>query len=176
MRANVGSHYNPQRLQRLFANGVRWIMILRPLERETSRTHQCGKRLLYWNDQSWQVCSVICLELLQDKDNVRVLRCKHVYHTQCFDRWFAGHSVCPLCHGEILETKQTKWNRAESIQCWPSSRREARYRLIAAFSLYLSLLPGTSKCLPIMVRQTQVLLYQQTAPSFVGRPFEVHSN
>ncbi|KAJ9419424.1 hypothetical protein QL093DRAFT_2363981 [Fusarium oxysporum] len=46
---------------------------------------------------SVDVCA-ICIEVLRDQDNVRQLKCKHVFHTGCIDSWFQRHHVdCPLC-------------------------------------------------------------------------------
>lgn len=47
--------------------------------------------------------SVICLEVLQKSDKVRLLQCRHVYHVLCFDKWYSGRDFCPLCHRLVLE-------------------------------------------------------------------------
>ncbi|KAF2009354.1 hypothetical protein BU24DRAFT_73816 [Aaosphaeria arxii CBS 175.79] len=49
------------------------------------------------------VC-VICLEVLEEQDSIRVLNCQHIYHRQCFDQWFTTtlHDFCPLCHQPVL--------------------------------------------------------------------------
>ncbi|KAH7231805.1 uncharacterized protein BKA55DRAFT_486746, partial [Fusarium redolens] len=40
----------------------------------------------------------ICLEIFEDLDTVRRLKCEHVYHRQCIDPWFQRqHFNCPLC-------------------------------------------------------------------------------
>lgn len=54
------------------------------------------------DDEEALVC-VICLETMGRKDHIRALRCKHIYHSNCFDQWFSGHDRCPLCHRSILE-------------------------------------------------------------------------
>jgi len=42
-------------------------------------------------------CS-ICLEDFGDDDQIRVLLCKHYFHTDCIDRWLTEENVrCPLC-------------------------------------------------------------------------------
>jgi hypothetical protein len=48
--------------------------------------------------------SVICLDDIKDDDGIRALRCQHIYHGSCFDRWFKGlgHDFCPLCHRKVL--------------------------------------------------------------------------
>ncbi|TQD84063.1 hypothetical protein C1H46_030385 [Malus baccata] len=41
---------------------------------------------------------VICLGDLEDGDLVRLLpSCKHVFHNPCIERWFWGHTNCPVC-------------------------------------------------------------------------------
>ncbi|KAH7187335.1 hypothetical protein DER44DRAFT_853812, partial [Fusarium oxysporum] len=33
-----------------------------------------------------------------DEDNIRQLKCKHLFHMRCIDLWFQKHHVdCPLC-------------------------------------------------------------------------------
>jgi len=42
----------------------------------------------------------ICLEPVQDQDDIRPLPCNHFFHAQCFDRWFwqaEQTNRCPLC-------------------------------------------------------------------------------
>ncbi|KAI8874480.1 hypothetical protein GQ42DRAFT_112886, partial [Ramicandelaber brevisporus] len=42
-------------------------------------------------------CS-ICLEQFAIGDMVRVLNCRHVFHTACIDPWLSTASaLCPLC-------------------------------------------------------------------------------
>ncbi|KXL45217.1 MAG: hypothetical protein FE78DRAFT_148673 [Acidomyces sp. 'richmondensis'] len=42
--------------------------------------------------------SAICLDTLQDEQEIRGLICKHVFHGACFDQWLQkGHLDCPLC-------------------------------------------------------------------------------
>ena len=42
--------------------------------------------------------SAICLSDILEKDIVRGLPCKHVFHRRCIDHWFRGfHTCCPLC-------------------------------------------------------------------------------
>jgi hypothetical protein len=40
----------------------------------------------------------VCREEYHDNDNVRTLRCGHVFHTECVDNWLMNHShKCPCC-------------------------------------------------------------------------------
>ncbi|KAH7190672.1 hypothetical protein BKA60DRAFT_663790, partial [Fusarium oxysporum] len=46
---------------------------------------------------SSELCA-ICLEVFDSSETVRRLKCEHVYHQECIDRWFRGrHFTCPLC-------------------------------------------------------------------------------
>lgn len=44
---------------------------------------------------------VICLELFESTDLVRVLPCSHNFHPVCIDRWFEISRLCPLCKCEV---------------------------------------------------------------------------
>lgn len=40
----------------------------------------------------------ICLEMIAEGEGVRLLNCKHIFHSECVDRWLCEHrSSCPLC-------------------------------------------------------------------------------
>jgi hypothetical protein len=46
-------------------------------------------------------CSV-CLSRVEDGESVKTLRCKHVYHPQCIDRWLERSTMCPVCKRDVL--------------------------------------------------------------------------
>ncbi|PVH90337.1 hypothetical protein DM02DRAFT_665225 [Periconia macrospinosa] len=49
-----------------------------------------------------QTCS-ICLDVIKAEDSIRALECRHIYHTECFDRWFRDfRDYCPLCHRAVM--------------------------------------------------------------------------
>lgn len=49
------------------------------------------------NEKTFLDCA-ICLDTLQDEQEIRGLICKHVFHGACFDQWLQkGHLDCPLC-------------------------------------------------------------------------------
>ncbi|KAH7118496.1 hypothetical protein EDB81DRAFT_817873 [Dactylonectria macrodidyma] len=55
---------------------------------------------------SAEVCA-ICLEVLVDQDDVRRLKCKHVFHTSCIDSWLQKRHVdCPLCKSIFIPNRQ----------------------------------------------------------------------
>lgn len=45
------------------------------------------------------VCSV-CFEKFIDSDICRELKCKHLYHQICIDKWLNEHITCPVCREE----------------------------------------------------------------------------
>ena len=44
---------------------------------------------------------VICLNDYESDDQVRRLRCGHVYHALCIEEWFEQSSACPLCKDDL---------------------------------------------------------------------------
>ncbi|KAL5226000.1 hypothetical protein ABZP36_012639 [Zizania latifolia] len=50
-------------------------------------------------------CS-ICLERCGDSDGLIQLRCKHIFHSACLERWLRSHSDCPYCRASVLLTTE----------------------------------------------------------------------
>ncbi|KAI8988934.1 hypothetical protein BDB01DRAFT_575783 [Pilobolus umbonatus] len=43
---------------------------------------------------------LVCLDEFVTKQPVRILKCQHVFHRECVDRWLCeGHNSCPVCRG-----------------------------------------------------------------------------
>ncbi|KAF7131772.1 hypothetical protein RHSIM_Rhsim09G0115700 [Rhododendron simsii] len=51
----------------------------------------------------------ICLGEIEEGDEIRELRCDHVFHMVCLDRWVVGyrHETCPMCRGRLAPPR--KW-------------------------------------------------------------------
>ncbi|CAL9057777.1 uncharacterized protein LOC135650617 [Musa acuminata AAA Group] len=46
---------------------------------------------------------VFCLCGIEEDDEVRELRCQHLFHRRCLDRWLAHRrAVCPLCRDALV--------------------------------------------------------------------------
>jgi hypothetical protein len=45
------------------------------------------------------MCS-ICFDKFIDSDMCRELKCKHLYHQNCIDKWLDEHITCPVCREE----------------------------------------------------------------------------
>ncbi|XP_078177320.1 E3 ubiquitin-protein ligase ATL41-like [Carex rostrata] len=51
----------------------------------------------------WAQCA-ICLCILEEGEMVRKLpECKHLFHTECIDKWLNSHATCPLCRTMIKD-------------------------------------------------------------------------
>ncbi|PKA64025.1 RING-H2 finger protein ATL2 [Apostasia shenzhenica] len=48
----------------------------------------------------------VCLTELADDDLARMLpACRHGFHLDCIDMWFASHSTCPICRSSVELSK-----------------------------------------------------------------------
>ncbi|ORZ21603.1 hypothetical protein BCR42DRAFT_407916 [Absidia repens] len=46
---------------------------------------------------------LVCLDDFAPKHSVRVLKCRHVFHVECVDRWLVeAHNSCPVCRGAVV--------------------------------------------------------------------------
>lgn len=55
---------------------------------------------------------VICIEDFVEGDKVRVLPCKHSYHTHCIDPWLTeNRRVCPICKRKVFTKIGARSNR-----------------------------------------------------------------
>lgn len=50
------------------------------------------------------MCS-ICYENFCNDDTVKILSCKHYYHTICIDKWLTDHNQCPICRTNVYTVK-----------------------------------------------------------------------
>ena len=45
---------------------------------------------------------IICLEGFNEGENVSLIKCGHVYHSECLYTWMLKKPVCPLCDEELI--------------------------------------------------------------------------
>ncbi|KAK7309970.1 hypothetical protein RJT34_07135 [Clitoria ternatea] len=51
---------------------------------------------------SEDVDCAVCLCKIEDEEEIRVLRCEHVFHRNCLDRWVSFKvATCPLCREQV---------------------------------------------------------------------------
>lgn len=59
-----------------------------------------------WTEQLKDESCLVCLDDFKLKQPVRVLKCHHVFHRECVDRWLCeSHNSCPVCRGVPVETQ-----------------------------------------------------------------------
>jgi hypothetical protein len=44
---------------------------------------------------------IICLNDMETNQSATLLKCGHVYHTECIHKWFQRRNVCPVCNIKI---------------------------------------------------------------------------
>ncbi len=73
----------------------------------------------YWNKYSHNkklVCNInalptvpcrdkdaVCSICLQRMDSAKELPCKHLFHSQCLEIWFANQELCPICRLNVAD-------------------------------------------------------------------------
>jgi len=62
-----------------------------------------GKQLEHKRRDS-EVCAV-CLDEFRNNQLVRTLPCDHEFHCECVDQWLLAKRTCPLCKGNIIESR-----------------------------------------------------------------------
>lgn len=66
-------------------------------EIEELPTHKCTEE-----EAKDEMC-VICIVDFEKDEVLRMLPCKHMFHTECIDRWLAISSKCPVCRMDALD-------------------------------------------------------------------------
>ncbi|GAB2226535.1 hypothetical protein Droror1_Dr00022345 [Drosera rotundifolia] len=65
----------------------------------------------------------VCLCAVEQGEEIRVLRCDHLFHKVCLDGWTGRRATCPLCRGSIArQTAMVDEDGAEVLmfQFWSS--------------------------------------------------------
>lgn len=59
------------------------------------------------NDSQEAPSCAICMQDYKEGDELRILPCKHEFHTGCVDKWLPMKKICPLCRHDITKPMQT---------------------------------------------------------------------
>lgn len=77
-----------------------WMTYKKTIESEYAISHTpIG---IYHTDGSEETWCCICLEFYKNGDQVKYLRCNHIYHQSCIDEWLHYSCVCPLCKDKVI--------------------------------------------------------------------------
>ncbi|XP_065355228.1 E3 ubiquitin-protein ligase Godzilla isoform X2 [Calliphora vicina] len=89
-------------------------------EERRLRRHRLPKRMLRKlpiikftknSDLAYDTC-VICLDEFAEGDKLRVLPCKHPYHSECIDVWLTENKRdCPICKRKVFTKGETRSQR-----------------------------------------------------------------
>lgn len=60
-------------------------------------------------------CSV-CLENIDSESQVVELRCEHIFHLSCIERWCENHNSCPLCRSRIVENPENQQSQQNNVR------------------------------------------------------------
>lgn len=52
-------------------------------------------------DSSEKKNCVICMEDIEQEENVKLLHCSHLFHSECLNKWLLEKSTCPMCMTSI---------------------------------------------------------------------------
>ncbi|KAI3734041.1 hypothetical protein L6452_13501 [Arctium lappa] len=62
-----------------------------------------SSQLRYEPTSMEQVECVVCLNTIGEDDEIRELRCGHLFHEACLDRWLGFRNrTCPLCRDNLV--------------------------------------------------------------------------
>ena len=53
-----------------------------------------------YTEDTEELC-VICYDNINKNDIVRKLKCNHIYHQKCCDKWLETHKKCPICNESL---------------------------------------------------------------------------
>lgn len=66
-----------------------------------------NKKLHYHYKTVKETTCSICLVEFDENDEIRQLRCDHVFHSECIDPWLLnGKAVCPVCRQGVYEDEE----------------------------------------------------------------------
>ncbi|KAL3527810.1 hypothetical protein ACH5RR_012466 [Cinchona calisaya] len=89
--------------------------------------------------QSNSIECAVCLSLFEEGELIRKLKCKHVFHKECLDRWLQQDwATCPLCRSKVLpEEIMMKYRQFLHQQEYEGSDEELIFLISALHGNYL---------------------------------------
>jgi len=55
---------------------------------------------IYFDNVNTDLC-VICQDDIINNQIIRKIKCKHIFHIDCIDKWFLENKKCPTCKYEL---------------------------------------------------------------------------
>ncbi|ESN91326.1 hypothetical protein HELRODRAFT_69981 [Helobdella robusta] len=52
------------------------------------------------DQQTLQTLCVVCMCEFEARQKIRILPCKHHYHSKCVDKWLKMNRTCPICRND----------------------------------------------------------------------------
>ena len=97
--SSVAARPVPRALQETLAQGFR------------PKKRRCGDKV-EMKPSEQQTCAV-CLELIQEKQDIFRLPCQHLFHEECLKPWMEKYGSCPSCRSAIDAALDTAQKAAE---------------------------------------------------------------
>lgn len=57
---------------------------------------------IIYNSEEFNDCCAICQCDYIEHEHVRVLKCNHMYHKKCIDKWLSFKDSCPVCRCNVF--------------------------------------------------------------------------
>ncbi|KAK5089188.1 hypothetical protein LTS08_000402 [Lithohypha guttulata] len=75
----------------------------------------------------------ICIDVLEDDDDIRGLICGHAFHASCVDPWLTSRrACCPLCKADYYTPKPRPEGETEDIRRRPTREEMAQMAMFGA--------------------------------------------
>lgn len=69
-------------------------------------------------DEDNKMGCLVCLCSIEEGDEVKELRCEHVFHSECLERWTGyrhHHATCPLCRHSLAAPPRSLTELREEV-------------------------------------------------------------
>ncbi|KAG4165819.1 hypothetical protein ERO13_A13G095000v2 [Gossypium hirsutum] len=82
-------------------------------------------------DDQEEVACAVCLCKIEEDDEMRELRCNHLFHKECLDRWvgvsYGFSSTCPICRTSLTPAKLVAGVEILVFNCFSFDSRHLRH-------------------------------------------------